>query len=133
TQSAVLTVTPLPILTGAGDKTVELGASWVFDEPRGEYPVTVLSTVTNTAGHCGMTFDATRTWQMTDACGNSAQCSQTVNVVDTTAPVINCSSTNKTAQLGATWTFNPTTATDNGGTKLANTVFSTITNSLVHL
>src|SRR5205814_6249710 len=133
TNSASLTVTLSPSISCVANKSVELGVAWTFDSPTANYLVVVVSTVTNMVGHCGNTFDATRTWQATDPCGNSAQCSQAVNIVDTTAPVINCSSTNKTAQLGATWTFNPTTATDNGGTKLANTVFSTITNSLVHL
>src|SRR5207247_10488462 len=48
----------------------------------------VVGTVTNVIGHCGNTFDATRTWAAIDACGNSAQCSQTVNVVDTTPPTV---------------------------------------------
>src|SRR5439155_14672224 len=119
-------------------KTVQLGAAWTFDAPSatdnsGSNPtMTVVSTVTNTAGHCGNTFDATRTWAATDACGNSAQCSQTVNVIDTTAPVINCSSTNKTVQLGEAWSFDQPTATDNGGTNLAITVVSTVTNTAGH-
>ena len=38
--------------------------------------VIVTSTVTNTFGHCGNTYDATRTWKALDSCSNSAFCSQ---------------------------------------------------------
>src|SRR5260370_22649151 len=72
--------------------------------------ITVVSTVTNTASHCGNTFDATRTLQATDACGNSPSCSQKVIVVDTTTPVITCSNTNKSIEFGAAWTFDLPTA-----------------------
>jgi len=48
--------------------------------------ITILSTVTNLTGHCGNTFDATRTWRATDACGNFAECSQKATAVDTTKP-----------------------------------------------
>src|SRR5439155_85742 len=98
----------------------------------GSATITILSTVTNQTGHCGSTFDATRTWQATDACTNSAQCSQTVTVVDTTAPVMDCtSSTNKTVQLGIAWTFDAPTATDNSGTAII-TILSTVTNTAGH-
>src|SRR5260221_9533397 len=87
-----------------------------------------MSTVTNTTGHCGNTFDATRSWQATDGCGNSAQCSQKVTVVDTTAPVITCSNTNKTVEFGTPWTFDAPTATDNSGSNTI-AIVSTITNT----
>src|SRR5205823_168384 len=92
-----------------------------FDAPTatdngGLVTVTILSTVTNTVGHCGNTFDATRMWQAIDGCSNSATCSQTVTVIDTTPPVMDCtSSSNKAVQLGTTWTFDAPTATDNSG------------------
>src|SRR5439155_771678 len=111
TVTVVDTTAPVMNCTSSTNKTVQLGAAWTFDLPTatdnsGSATVTVLSTVTNAAGHCGTTFDATRTWQAADACGNTSTCSQTVTVVDTTAPVMNCtSSTNKTVQLGAAWTF----------------------------
>src|SRR5206468_12946899 len=94
----------------------------------GNATITILSTVTNVVGHCGSTFDATRTWQAIDACGNSSSCSQKVTVVDTTAPVITCSSTNKTVEQGSAWTFDAPTATDNGGTNVTITILSTVTN-----
>ena len=48
--------------------------------------LTVLSTVTN-AG-CARSFSATRTWQALDACGNANTCSQTVSVLDQSAPLL---------------------------------------------
>src|SRR5439155_2785196 len=110
------------------NKSAQLGTNWTFDPPTAtdnsgsNLTVTIVGTVTNTANHCGNTFDATRTWAATDACGNSAQCSETVNVSDATAPVINCSSTNKSVQLGTAWSFDQPTASDNGGTNIAITV-----------
>ena len=61
--------------------------------------ITVLSTVTNAM--LGNGWVATRTWRATDACGNSSDCSQTITVVDTTAPVITHCPTNRSLAVGA--------------------------------
>src|SRR5678815_4471981 len=90
-----------------------------------------VSTVTNVTGHCGTTFDATRIWAATDACGNSSSCSQKVTIVDTTAPVITCGSTNKTVEQGVAWTFDAPTATDNSGS-ITIAIVSTVTNVTGH-
>src|SRR5947199_123623 len=79
------------------NKIIQLGNAWSFDLPTvtdnggSNFTLAEVGTVTNITGHCGNTFDAPRTSQATDACGNSAQCSQTVTVIDTTVPVIACS------------------------------------------
>ena len=80
-----------PVITCAGDKTVECGSAWSFDTPTAtascggtNVTLTVLTTVTN--GFCPKRL--TRIWQATDACANSVQCSQTVTMVDTTPPVL---------------------------------------------
>src|SRR6185369_3194929 len=87
-------------------------------------------TVTNTVGHCGNTFDATRTWRATDACGNFADCSQKVTLVDTTKPTIVCVP-NKTVECSTAWSFDPPTASDTCGT-VTVTVLSTVTNTTAH-
>src|SRR6185369_7957037 len=43
-----------------------------------------------TAGSCAGTYSVTRTWTATDCNSNSASCSQTVVVIDTTPPTITC-------------------------------------------
>lgn len=110
----VIDTTP-PVLEGAPDKTVEAGSAWTFDEPTamddcGSVTITVLDTVAS--GSCPETI--TRTWQATDKCGNTATCSQTVTVMDTTPPALTCAA-DKTVECGSAWIFDAPTATDNGG------------------
>src|SRR5204863_447908 len=136
-QKVTVVDTTAPVIACSNtNKTVEQGTAWTFDAPMatdnsGMSTITIVSTVTNTTGHCGSTFDATRNWQATDACGNFARCSQKVTVVDTTAPVITCSNTNKTVERGTAWTFDAPTATDNSGSNTI-TIVSTVTNTFGH-
>ena len=97
TVSQAITVADLtpPTIVCAGAKSVECGSSWTFDLPTasdtcGSATIIIVSTITNTAGHSGSNFAATRTWRATDSCGNTTNCSQMVTVVDTVAPVITC-------------------------------------------
>jgi hypothetical protein len=85
---------PCITLTCATNKTVQCGTTWNFDAPANivdtcctNYNVS-FSTVTNNVP-CPLAI--TRTWFVSDACGNSNTCSQTVTLVDTTPPVITAS------------------------------------------
>jgi hypothetical protein len=84
-----------PVLTCAPDKTVSLDSAWAFEPPTAtdacsgtEVNLVVVSTVTNSLAGCG--FTAVRTWRATDACGNVAECSQTVSVLNTTPLTMTC-------------------------------------------
>src|SRR2546430_7538542 len=82
---------------------IEQGAGWSFDAPTatdnsGTATITILNTLTNTSTHLNTTLNQTPTSQSADDCSNSSTCSQTVTIVDTTAPVITCSNTNKTVE-----------------------------------
>ena len=108
-----------PVITVIGDNpaTVELGDSYVdqgataFDEFHGVTSVTSSGTVdTSTVGTYTITYSAT------DLDGNSASATRTVNVVDTTAPVVTVTGDNPaTVELGGTYTEAGATATDASG------------------
>src|SRR5205807_720959 len=124
-----------PTITCVPNKTVECTSIWNFDPPTasdtcGNVTITILNTVTNTAGHCGNTFDTTRTWRATDACGNTADCSQTVTVEDHTPPIITCAP-NKSVECTSNWSFDPPTTTDTCGTATI-IILSTVTNLTDH-
>src|SRR5204862_6218499 len=110
-QKVTVVDTTAPVITYSHTfPTLRSSDLWTFDAPiatdnGGTNTITIVSTVTNIASHCGNTFDATRTWQATDACGNNTSCTQNGTVVKSTAPVTTCSSTNKSIELGTDWTF----------------------------
>ncbi|WP_320814687.1 gliding motility-associated C-terminal domain-containing protein [Flavobacterium sp.] len=68
-----------------------------------------------TDGDCAGSYSITRTWTATDACGNSSQASQTINVQDISAPVIAALPATSTINCPATPAFAVATATDNCG------------------
>jgi len=137
----VFTVTPntAPFaLLCSSNKTVNCAAPWIFDPPvatnvccnaagiPGNVTVTVVSTVTN--GVCPQVI--TRTWRAIDDCGHVATCSQTVTVVDTTPPTINCGQ-NETVVCGQGWGFTVPIISDNCssvGNGLTLSIISTTTN-----
>src|SRR5438094_410995 len=124
-----------PSITCVPNKTVESGSAWTFDAPTandtcGNVTITILNTVTNTAGHCGNTFDATRTWRATDACGNTADCSQTVTLEDHTPPTITCVA-NRTVEWTTAWSFDAPVASDTCGSATI-TILNTVTNITGH-
>ena len=108
-----------PVITVIGDNpaTVELGDTYTdqgasaFDEFHGVTQVTSSGTVdTSTVGTYTITYSAT------DLDGNSASATRTVNVVDTTAPVVTVTGDNPaTVELGGTYTDAGATATDASG------------------
>ena len=51
-------------------------------------PITVSPSEVITPGECDNQFTMVRTWTFIDACGNESSVSQTINVIDETAPVL---------------------------------------------
>ncbi len=118
-QTVTIVDTEPPKINCGKDKNVQSGTSWAFDIPTAvdkcdlnNVLIQVVSTVTNVAiPRCPKIFSVTRTWRASDTCGNSSFCNQTVNVVDTEPPKINCGK-DKFFKTGASWAFDIPTAVD---------------------
>ena len=123
-----------PVITILGDNpaTVELGASYsdagatANDAYHGTTPVTSSGTVdTNTVGVYTITYTAT------DLDNNTATASRTVNVVDTTSPVVTVTGDNPaTVELGTAYTDAGATATDLSGAVTVVTTGTVDTNTV---
>jgi len=121
------------VLNCASNKTVQCGSVWDFDPPKatdtcGNTNLLINMTGTLTNGVCPKTI--TRSWLANDACSNSAYCSQTVTVLDSTQPLVMCVS-NKTVPCHTFWTFDPPSVSgscDQGNVTV--TLQAVITNSL---
>ncbi len=115
-------VPPVITVNGNNPETVELGTSYTdagataFDEFHGDTPVTSSGSVdTSTVGTYTINYSAT------DLDGNTATASRTVNVVDTTAPVITLTgSATVTVELGTSYTDAGATASDASGAITVN-------------
>ncbi|MFN3753888.1 MAG: hypothetical protein ACK4R1_07515, partial [Flavobacterium sp.] len=81
-----------------------------------------------TNGACAGSYSVTRTWTATDACGNASTASQTINVTDTTAPVIAALPATSTINCPATPEFAQATATDACGSGATLTFNDVTTN-----
>ena len=60
---------------------------------------------TTLAGSCGQEYSVTRIWTATDACGNTAQCSATIFIQDTTPPLLTCPMVVSPVQCGSNLNF----------------------------
>lgn len=95
-QTITVVDTQGPTITCPTNRTVQCGQSTL---PAATGTATATDTCgTPTVGSsdsvdsagCGSTSVITRTWTATDACGNPSSCQQTITVIDTTRPTINC-------------------------------------------
>ena len=115
-QTVTVVDTTAPTINCGPNQTVNCGTTWNFSTPTysdnctpaASLALTIVSTTTN--GVCPQVI--TRVWKVTDLCGNSANCTETVTVVDTTPPTINCGP-NQTVNCGTTWNFSTPTYSDN--------------------
>ena len=131
TVNVVDTTAPVITVTGSNPVTHELGDTYTdagatASDLSGSITVTTNGTVNDDAvGEYVLTYVAT------DPSGNTSTATRTVNVVDTTAPVVTVTGSNPaTHELGDTYTDAGATATDLSGTVTVVTTGSVDTDTV---
>jgi len=117
TQTITIVDTINPELSIPSDYTAECSDAHPMDEASatdncGEVVITVEAVTTD--GACAGDYVITRTFTATDDCGNTSSASQTISIVDTTAPELNIPD-DYTAACSDEQTMDDATATDNCG------------------
>ncbi|HEX9980091.1 MAG TPA: hypothetical protein VGB50_05955, partial [Flavobacterium sp.] len=97
----------------------------VTDECASETTLTFVDVTT--PGDCAGEYTIVRTWTAVDQCNNTATASQTINVEDTTAPVISDLPEPSTIECHATPVFAQATATDSCGSAVTLSSVDTTT------
>ena len=117
----------------AGPVNVSLSAPTVIASDACSF-TSITHTTTTTPGNCSSNYTIVKTWTATDQCGNATTASQTITVVDNTAPVVtkgtigSCYVSVAAAQAAA---IAATTATDNCSNALIKTASTSGTCSAV--
>ena len=117
TQTITIVDTTAPVLTVPADYTAECSDEHPMDDATatdncGEVTITVEEETT--PGACAGDYVITRTFTATDDCGNATSATQTITIVDTTAPVLTIPS-DYTAECSDAHPMDDATATDNCG------------------
>ena len=128
--------TTAPVITLAGDATVtvEVGAIYTdsganaTDNYDGDLTTSIITDLSNV--NTNVVGSYTITYNVSDAAGNAAtQVSRTVNVVDTTAPVITLTGdATVTVEVGAIYTDSGANATDNYDGDLTTSIVTDLSN-----
>jgi large repetitive protein len=118
TQTITVIDTTAPVLAGVpADATVQCNEVPTAASPTAtdtcDSAPKITFNETSAAGSCANAYVLTRTWTATDACGNSSSKTQSITVIDTTAPVIAGVPADVTAQCNNVPTAATPTATDN--------------------
>ena len=108
--------TTAPNMVCAANSTIQCPGTPVFLPPTvsdlcDPNPTVTFNDVT-VPGSCPQNYTVTRTWTATDACGNQNTCSQSISVVDTTAPNIVCAAVVSPIECPATPVFPAPTVSD---------------------
>ena len=102
TQTIDVDDTTSPVITCPADITIECdedtspantGVATAMDNCAAVAEIVIVFSDVSTQGTVGCAqyrYTITRTWTATDPCGNSSTCVQTIDVDDTTSPVITC-------------------------------------------
>ena len=129
TQTITIIDTTAPVLTIPADYTAECSDAHPMDDASatdncGEVTISVVETTTD--GACAGDYSIARTWTATDDCGNATSATQTITIIDTTAPEFTSIPADYTAECSDDHPMDDASATDNCGEVTIDVVETTI-------